>query len=72
MPILTSNIPMFRDSANAIVRFLREEDGPTAIEYAVVLALIVGVCISAVGQLAVATGDSFNSSSDAINDAFTN
>ena len=28
--------------------FLRSEDGPTAVEYAVMLALIVVVCLSAV------------------------
>lgn len=32
-------------------RFLNREDGPTAVEYAVMLALIMVVCISAVTQL---------------------
>ncbi len=32
-------------------RFLREEDGPTAVEYAVMLALIVVVCIAAITTL---------------------
>ncbi len=31
-----------------VVDFLKEEDGPTAVEYAVMLALIVVVCIGAV------------------------
>ena len=31
-----------------LVRFLRKEDGPTAVEYAVMLALIVVVCIAAI------------------------
>jgi pilus assembly protein Flp/PilA len=31
-----------------IKRFLRQEDGPTAVEYAVMLALIVIVCIGAI------------------------
>ncbi len=30
------------------VRFLRDEDGPTAVEYAVMLALIIVVCIAAI------------------------
>jgi len=34
---------------NHILRFLRDESGPTATEYAVMLALIIGVCIGAVG-----------------------
>mgnify|MGYP005853875599 CR=1 FL=1 len=32
-------------------RFLRNEDGPTAVEYAVMLALIIVVCIAAVTAL---------------------
>ena len=31
----------------SVERFLRAEDGPTAVEYAVMLALIVVVCVSA-------------------------
>jgi pilus assembly protein Flp/PilA len=54
------------------LRFLREEDGPTAVEYAVVLALIVGVCIVSVGRLATVVGESFDESSTAITNAFAN
>ena len=32
-------------------RFLREEDGPTATEYAVMLALIIVVSLAAIGAL---------------------
>jgi pilus assembly protein Flp/PilA len=32
----------------AMQRFLRSEDGPTAVEYAVMLALIVVVCLAAI------------------------
>ena len=49
--------------ANFIRRFLNREDGPTAVEYAVMLALIVGVCIASVNVLANAAGNSFNDSS---------
>jgi pilus assembly protein Flp/PilA len=31
-----------------IQRFLKSEDGPTAVEYAVMLALIVIVCLTAI------------------------
>lgn len=31
-----------------IVDFLKEEDGPTAVEYAVMLALIIVVCLTAI------------------------
>jgi len=34
---------------NRLLRFVRDESGPTAVEYAVMLALIIGVCIGAVG-----------------------
>lgn len=33
---------------NSIVEFVRNEDGPTAVEYAVMLALIIVVCITAI------------------------
>jgi pilus assembly protein Flp/PilA len=48
--------------ANSIRRFLLSEDGPTAVEYAVMLALIVGACLASVGLLADAAGNSFNDS----------
>jgi pilus assembly protein Flp/PilA len=34
-----------------IAQFLNAEDGPTAVEYAVMLALIVVVCITAITAL---------------------
>jgi pilus assembly protein Flp/PilA len=34
-----------------LVNFLKAEDGPTAVEYAVMLALIVVVCITAITTL---------------------
>lgn len=57
---------------NAIVEFLLEEDGPTAVEYAVMLALIAAVCIASVNLMAAKTAESFTSSTDAINGAFGN
>ena len=36
---------------NVARRFLKNEDGPTAVEYAVMLALIVVVCIAAISTL---------------------
>jgi pilus assembly protein Flp/PilA len=35
----------------ALRRFLQKEDGPTAVEYAVMLALIIVVCITAITTL---------------------
>jgi len=45
------------------VRFLREEDGPTAVEYAVMLALIVVVCIAAITTLGGNAAQTFNNTS---------
>jgi pilus assembly protein Flp/PilA len=36
---------------NFVVDFLAREDGPTAVEYAVMLALIIVVCITAITAL---------------------
>jgi pilus assembly protein Flp/PilA len=35
----------------SVVDFLAKEDGPTAVEYAVMLALIIVVCIAAITTL---------------------
>ena len=37
------------------LRFLQEEDGPTAVEYAVMLALIIVVCIIAITTIGTQT-----------------
>ena len=36
---------------SSVVRFLKREDGPTAVEYAVMLSLIIVVCLLAVSAL---------------------
>jgi pilus assembly protein Flp/PilA len=43
-------------------KILREEDGPTAVEYAVMLALIVAVCLISINSMATETADSFDTS----------
>ncbi len=53
-----------------IYRLAVEEDGPTAVEYAVILALLVATCIGAVNLLANETAASFDNSASAINTAF--
>jgi pilus assembly protein Flp/PilA len=37
-----------RKLSHHLVKFLKSEEGPTAVEYAVMLALIIVVCIAAV------------------------
>lgn len=50
---------MFNWLANA-QRFLADESGPTAVEYAVMLALIVVVCITAITTLGTNAASTFN------------
>ena len=52
-----------------IIRFLRSEDGPTAVEYGVMLALIFLVCIAAITLVGQQTSSSFTSSNNAIGNA---
>jgi pilus assembly protein Flp/PilA len=40
--------------------FLKREDGPTAVEYAVMLALIVVVCIAAITALGTGARKTFS------------
>lgn len=40
-----------RSLVQSVTRFLEAEDGPTAVEYAVMLALIIVVCITAITAL---------------------
>ena len=42
---------VMRNWCAAVVRFIEREDGPTAVEYAVMLALIIVVCIGAITTL---------------------
>jgi pilus assembly protein Flp/PilA len=41
-------------------RFLTSEDGPTAVEYAVMLALILVACITIVSQLGSSVSGTFS------------
>ncbi len=45
---------------NLIKKFLASEDGPTAVEYAVMLALIVVVCIGTITNIGTKVNASFN------------
>jgi pilus assembly protein Flp/PilA len=42
-------------------RFLVSEDGPTAVEYAVMLALIVVVCVTVIKSLGTSISGTFSS-----------
>ena len=54
---------------NAMVKFLADESGPTAVEYAVMLALIIVVCITAITTLGTNANATFTSVGTAIGGA---
>ena len=45
---------------NILVGFIRGEDGPTAVEYAVMLALLLMVCFVVIVALGTTTNATFN------------
>ena len=56
----------------SIATFWREDDGTTAVEYAVMIALIVAVCVGSVQFLTAQTKQSFEDSGAAISGAIGN
>jgi pilus assembly protein Flp/PilA len=42
-----------------MVNFLKREDGPTAVEYAIMMALIIAVCMSAITTLGTNANNTF-------------
>jgi pilus assembly protein Flp/PilA len=55
---------MFNRLSQAVVNFMKREDGPTAVEYAVMLALIIVVCITAITTLGTKANATFNTVSN--------
>jgi pilus assembly protein Flp/PilA len=71
--VLTLNLAMFPQGVqnmNGMIanvrRFLSSEDGPTAVEYAVMLALIVVACVTVVKNLGSSISGTFSSVSSAV------
>lgn len=56
-----------KNFAMSVKRFLVSEDGPTAVEYAVMLALIVIVCLTAIQAI----GTNANLKFEEVRDALT-
>ena len=52
-----------------LVNFLKKEDGPTAVEYAVMLALIIVVCIAAITALGTNSNSTFSAVGSALKPA---
>ncbi len=55
-----------KNLANSVKTFLVSEDGPTAVEYAVMLALIVVVCLTAIQAIGTNANTKFGSVRDAL------
>ncbi|MCY2985955.1 MAG: Flp family type IVb pilin [Planctomycetota bacterium] len=48
-----------KNFAMKLKRFLKSEDGPTAVEYAVMLSLIIVVCLTAVSSIGKSASTTF-------------
>jgi len=51
---------MLKQALRNVADFLRDESGPTAVEYAVMLALIIVVCITAITTLGTNANNTFS------------
>jgi len=60
-----------RELSRKVVRFLQDEAGPTTVEYAMLLLLLFLAVLTAIIALGNATADSFESSSDSVEQAFS-
>ena len=57
---LCEEVETMRKFAQSFVNFVKDEDGPTAVEYAVMLALIIVVCITAITTLGSNANNTFS------------
>ncbi len=55
-----------RQFTEAVVNFLKREDGPTAVEYAVMLALIIVVCIGTITAIGTKVNSTFDTTKTAL------
>ena len=58
---------MLSNLKSKLVNFLKREDGPTAVEYAVMLALIIVVCIAAISALGSNASNTFTYVGNTVN-----
>ena len=57
---------LMRQLLQRVDHFIRSEDGPTAVEYAVMLSLIIVVCLVAIGSVGQNTKTSFTNTANSI------
>lgn len=55
-----------KNLAAKVRRFMVSEDGPTAVEYAVMLALIIVVCLAAISAIGDNASTTFNNVSQSL------
>jgi pilus assembly protein Flp/PilA len=60
---------MMSKLTRSLTNFLKNEDGPTAVEYAIMLALIVVVCIAAITALGSNANGTFTTISTTVGSA---
>ena len=60
-----------KNFAQKVTRFLKSEDGPTAVEYAIMLALIVIVCLTAIQAIGTNAKSAFTDIAEDLNSAHT-
>ena len=60
---------MISNIAKRLVRFVKAEEGPTAVEYAVMLALVIVVCLTAIGTLGTQANATFSTTGAKIQSA---
>jgi pilus assembly protein Flp/PilA len=57
---------IMKNVATIVKQFLKSEDGPTAVEYAVMLALIIVVCLTAIQAVGTNANNKFNAVQNAL------
>lgn len=55
--------------SKTLIRFLLDDEGPTAVEYAMLLMLVFLGCLTAITAIGQITAGSFEGSCDSINQA---
>ena len=60
---------MLRQALRTALDFVQDESGPTAVEYAVMLALVIVVCIAAITALGTTTNNTFSYVGDKVGSA---
>ena len=58
---------MFASIIQRVRQFVRDESGPTAVEYAVMLALIIVVCLVTIRLVGTNTNQTFQTTVNALN-----